>query len=107
MEQLIKDFPNLAELYDTVKSLRQLNAQQIVKEIELRSDAGQYRMAVTMLEAFPPEGVAGETLLKVRELLDEIQGRVGQGEKVLQLIDANVAARSRPMRPARCEGNRR
>src|SRR5207253_2523474 len=92
LEQLIKDFPDLAELNDTVKTLRQLNAQRTVKEIELRRDAGQYRLAVTMLEAFPPDGVAGETLLKVRELHDDIQGQVAQGEKVLKLIDANVTA---------------
>ncbi len=92
LEQLIKDFPDLADLNDTVKTLRQLNAQRTVKEIELRRDAGQFRLAVAMLEAFPPEGVAGETLLKVRELLDEIQGYVAAGEKVLKLIDANVAA---------------
>jgi predicted esterase len=92
LEQLIKDFPDLADLSDTVKTLRQLNAQRTVKEIELRRDAGQFRLAAAMLEAFPPDGVAGETLLKVRELLDEIQGWVVAGEKTLNLIDANVAA---------------
>jgi len=92
LEQLIKDFPNLAHLNETVKELRQRNAQQIIKEIELCRDAGQYRFAVQLLESFPPDGVAGETLLKVRELLEEIQGQVKQGEKLLQLIDANVAA---------------
>ncbi len=92
LEQLIKDFPDLKDLNDTVKTLRQLNAQRAVKEIELRRDAGQFRLSAAMLEAFPPEGVAGETLLKVRELLDEIQGYVAAGEKVLKLIDANVTA---------------
>src|SRR5205823_3480402 len=92
LEQLVRDFPKLTHLNDTVKELRQLNAQRTVKEIELRRDAGQYRLAVAMLEGFPPEGVAGEMLLKIRELLDEIKGQVAQGEKVLQLIDANVAA---------------
>ncbi len=92
LEQLIKDFPDLADLNDTVKTLKQLNAQRTVKEIELRRDAGQFRLAADMLQAFPPEGVAGETLLKVRELLEEIQGFVGAGEKTVKLIDANVAA---------------
>ena len=80
LEQLIKDFPNLAHLNETVKELRQ-QAQQIIKEIELCRDAGQYRFAVQLLESFPPDGVAGETLLKVRELLEEIQGQVKPGRK--------------------------
>lgn len=91
LEQLIKDFPGLAHLNDIVRELRQLNAQRIVKEIELRRDAGQYRLAVEWLQSFPQEGVAGETLLKIRDLLDDIQGRVTQGEKILKMIEADTA----------------
>jgi predicted esterase len=90
LEQLIKDFPDLAELNELVKELWQRNAQRIVKEIELRRDAGQFQVAVQYLESFPPDGVAGETLLKVRELLDEIRAFVAAGEKTVKLIDANV-----------------
>jgi hypothetical protein len=75
LEQLIKDFPDLADLNDTVKTLRQLNAQRIVKEIELRRDAGQFRLAVDLLQTFPPEGVAGETLLKVKTLWQQVRKR--------------------------------
>ena len=58
-----------------MKELHQLSAQRLLKEIELRRDAGQYRLAMAMLEQFPAEGVAGETLLKVREMLDEIKAQ--------------------------------
>ncbi|HMC10876.1 MAG TPA: peptidase [Pirellulaceae bacterium] len=92
LKQVIKDFPGLAHLQDTVKELHQLGAQRLLKEIELRRDAGQYRLAVLMLEQFPPEGVAGETLLKVRELLDDIKAQQDQRQNVLKLIDANAAA---------------
>ena len=92
LKQLIADFPNLAHLNDQVKELRQLGAQTLLKEIELRADAGQFGLAISMLESFPSDGVAGETLLKVRELLDELKGFQAVGHKALKLIDDNVAA---------------
>lgn len=92
LEQLIKDFPGLEHLNGMVKELRQLSAQRLLKEIELRRDAGQYRLASVALEQFPSEGVPGELLLKVREMLDELQTQQQQGTKVLRLIDLNLAA---------------
>src|SRR6185369_163756 len=91
LEQLIKDFPGLEHLNGMVKELRQLSAQRLLKEIELRRDAGQYRLASLMLEQFPAEGVAGEMLLKVREMIDELQTQQQQGTKTLRLIDNSVA----------------
>ncbi len=91
LKQVIKDFPALEHLKDTVKELNQLSAQRFLKEIELRRDAGQYRLASQMLEQFPAEGIAGEMLLKVREMLDELKMQQSQGKKTLKLIDENVA----------------
>jgi predicted esterase len=90
LKQVIKDFPALEHLKDTVKELNQLSAQRFLKEIELRRDAGQYHLASQMLEQFPAEGVAGEMLLKVREMLDELKTQQAQGKKTLKLIDENV-----------------
>ena len=45
-----------------------------------------------MLEQFPGDGVAGETLLKVRELLDDIKSQQAQGQKSIDLIEKNIAA---------------
>jgi len=92
LEQLLKEFPGLDELQKQVKELRQHEAQRLLKEVELRRDAGQYRLATLMLEQFPPEGVAGETLLKVREMLEDIHGAQEQGHKVLKLMAEHAAA---------------
>src|SRR5207237_740060 len=81
LEQLVKDFPSL-DLNDQVKTLRRLSAEWLIKEIELREEAGQWGLAFTMLKQFPAEGVPGETLLKVRELLDEFPKINALGEKV-------------------------
>jgi pimeloyl-ACP methyl ester carboxylesterase len=91
LEQLIKEFPALADLEKQRKELRQLEVQRLLKEIELRQSAGQYRLVVAMLDQFPAEGVAGETLIKVREMLDEIRGQQEQGHKVLKLLAEHAA----------------
>jgi predicted esterase len=92
LEQLIKEFPDLAHLQDQVKTLRQLSAQRLLKEIELRQAAGQYRRSIVLLENFPGEGVAGETLLKVRDMLGELGELKAQGDKVKALLAEHQAA---------------
>jgi predicted esterase len=92
LEQFVKDFPNRANYEDTLKQLRRLGAELLLKEIDLRIDAGQFRLAVDMLTNFPSEEVPGETLLKVRENLDEIKSFQTLGHQALKLIDTNVAA---------------
>jgi predicted esterase len=92
LRQVIKDFPALEHLKNTEKELTQLSAQRLLKEIELRRDAGQYRLASLMLQQFPADGIAGEMLLKVREMLDDLQTQQQQGTKTLRLIELNVAA---------------
>jgi predicted esterase len=92
LEQLIKDFPDLAALNDQVKSLHQVGAQRVLKEVELRQAAGQYKRAIAVLEAFPPDGVAGETLLKVREMLEALAEQKAQGDRVGMLLAQHLAA---------------
>jgi len=92
LEQVIKEFPKLDGAQTLVKELRQLESQQILKEIELRQEAGQFRLAWDMLNQFPADGVAGEMLLKVRDRINELRATQVLGEKVVKLLDDNVAA---------------
>lgn len=92
LEGLIKDFPELGNLQDQVKSLHQLAAQRLLKEVELRRDAGQHRLAYSMLSSFPSDGVAGETLLKVRDRIGEYDAARAKAERVLKLLAEHQAA---------------
>jgi predicted esterase len=92
LEKIIKDFPELMHLQEQVKALTQIGATRLVKEIELRREAGQHRLAYSMLESFPSEGVAGETLLKVREILGEFQEQRKRGEQVLEFLQRDLDA---------------
>lgn len=59
-----------ADIEDNLRRLRELAARTLLDEVELRQGAGQHSLARALLERFPVEGVAGDTLQRVRELLD-------------------------------------
>jgi pimeloyl-ACP methyl ester carboxylesterase len=71
LEKIVKDFPEREDLKQFTRQLRQLGARLILKEIQLRGEAGQHELARGLLSQFPTEGVSGETLAQVRELLDK------------------------------------
>jgi tetratricopeptide (TPR) repeat protein len=92
LEEIIKEFPELADLKTQVEDLRQAGARLLLKEIELRRDSGQPRLALAMLNGFPKEGVAGETLLSVRDELEKFKELERQGAKALALLKEHQAA---------------
>ncbi len=92
LAKVIEDFPELAILKDREQELLQVAAQRILKEIELRRAAGQPELAYAMLKGFPADGIAGETLLKVRDMIAEMDGQVEQGRTVIKLMKENFDA---------------
>ena len=90
MEQIIEDFPDAKDLKKQVVRLRQQGARRLIREIELRQRAGQHRLAYTMLNQFPEAGVAGETLLRVREMLEEYEDLRGRAGRALEMLDQHI-----------------
>lgn len=90
--EVLKDFPALAELKERETELVQTAAKRILDEIKLRRAAGQPQLAYTMLKSFPSEGVAGERLLEVRDLIAEMDGQVQQGQTVVKNMQKNFEA---------------
>ncbi len=91
LDKVIKDFPQRQDLLQDVKQLRQLGAKLIVKEIQMRAEAGQHELARNLLSQFPSDGVAGETLQQVRELLDKYAAEDTRRNAVLDELNAQVA----------------
>jgi len=91
LENVVKEFPALANLQKQIQALHQLSARRLIKEIELRRQAGQHRFAYALLDGFPSEGVAGEILLRVRDMLDEYKGLKEKREKALTTLDEHFA----------------
>ncbi|MEN1681771.1 MAG: peptidase [Planctomycetota bacterium] len=96
LEAVAKDFPQLDDLDDDIRQLRQLGARAILDEIELRKDAGQHLLVRALLENFPSEEVAGATLERVREMLGELDTVDKQKARVINLLTAAVEAIAEP-----------
>lgn len=93
LERVMADFPDRsAELEPQLTALKQLGARRMLIEIRSRRDAGQHRFAYSLLRQFPTEGVAGETLRAVRELVEEYDGHIAARESILSLMEQHVAA---------------
>lgn len=93
LEQIIADFPDRqAELEPQLTALAQLGARRLLLEIRQRRDAGQHQLAYDLLQQFPSEGVAGETLAAVRELAQEYGQILASRAELLEQIDQHVAA---------------
>ncbi len=89
---MFDDFPDLhKELGDLARDLKQQSARRLLKEIELRQDAGQHYLAQLMLKGFPEEGVAGAILGKVRAEQGEYDKTAEKAKTVLAKLDENVA----------------
>lgn len=90
LDSAITAFPDLANLKDQADRMRQLLAQSLLREIELRRNAGQHERVVALLNNFPEKGIAGVTLVTVRDLLAEYEKRYGQHGQALKLLDDNI-----------------
>ncbi len=104
LEAILEEFPELKDLEKQITALNQLNAGRLIREIDMRRDGGQHRLAHRLLSAFPEEGVAGETLLRVRGMIGEYDKVRENGERVLKLLkqheDATTAENRALMKPA-------
>jgi pimeloyl-ACP methyl ester carboxylesterase len=91
LEQVLKDFPEREDLKQDVRQLRQLGAQLIINEVKLRAKAGQHERVRSVLAQFPSEGVSGETLQEVREMLDKYASEDARRKKLVDELHAQVA----------------
>ncbi|MDZ7617379.1 MAG: tetratricopeptide repeat protein, partial [Patescibacteria group bacterium] len=107
LEAVLATAPDNAELQaqldPSIRALRQMGAQRLLRELQLRRDAGQHRMVRERLETFPSEDVAGEILQAVRELLDEYATASQEGEGVLGQLELLASKVSEPQTRANIE----
>lgn len=91
LAEVIRDFPELADLKKQISGLRQLASQSLIREIELRQASGQHTLAYQMLSRFPDEGVAGETLLKVRQMITDYDAIAARRARAVELLEKYAA----------------
>ncbi len=91
LDEIIKAFPERKDLQQDVRELRQLGSKLILKEILLRAKAGQHRLVRNLLAQFPSDGVAGETLQQVRELLTKYAEEDARRKTLIDELKEQVA----------------
>ncbi|MFO0872213.1 MAG: PHB depolymerase family esterase [Pirellulales bacterium] len=91
LAEIVRDFPELADFKKQERELLQLSAGRLFQEAELRRTVGQHQLAIELLKTFPTDGIAGETLVKVREALQEYEERFQQGKQAVEKLAALVA----------------
>jgi predicted esterase len=97
LERVIDDFPDRKHDYaQTLRELKQLDARRTLNEINLRRTAGQYQLTGNWLRTwydnFDTEGVAGETLKAVEQVLQQHRADFDRYGETLKSLDADTAA---------------
>ena len=95
LQGILQDFasdPSVKEqLEPTLRALRQLAAQRLLGELKLRRGAGQHRLVRQALGSFPSEGVAGEILQEVREMIAGYAALDARRKMILDKFDQLVS----------------
>ena len=92
LNEIIRRFPEKQELRAEARSLRQMGARRVLREIELRRAAGQHELVSRLLSQFPAEEVAGETLQQVREMSTRYEHDTAQIVQVCEHLKIAAAA---------------
>jgi predicted esterase len=91
LKQVIADFPAMAGLEEQAKAVRQLAADRVMQEVEVRRKAGQYGVAYAMLQRFPSEGISGTTLQAVREKIEQYRTAEQKRQDTIAQFDAQLS----------------
>lgn len=73
VDAIEKDFGDESEVLQFRRKIKQLSADRLYKELEIRSENGQHDFVLRHLKDFPDEGVSVEILQKVRTMLREYE----------------------------------
>lgn len=92
LDEVLADFPDLAELAKERRTITQLSAARVLDEIGMRGRVGQDRLALQMLETFPVEHVEGEVLEAVREARDRYRDRRDLATRLMAAVRERLAA---------------
>ncbi|NBT12106.1 MAG: hypothetical protein EBS56_00650, partial [Planctomycetia bacterium] len=92
LDDVLADFPGLANLADERRRLAELAATRLLDEIQLRGRVGQDRLAMRLLEEFPVADAGGEVLERVREARDSYRDRQTLARRLVEALRAKTAA---------------
>ncbi len=86
LQQIIADFPEMDDLSRSIDMLRTAYANRIIAEVRTRMDAGQHRLAYSMIENFPTEDIASAILGEVLDIKTTYLRDVSQVEELQGML---------------------
>ncbi len=92
LDEVLADFPGLADLARERRRLGELAATRLLDEILLRGRSGQDRLAIKLLENFPADEAGGEILERVREARDSYRDRQALARRLVETLRTRAAA---------------
>jgi pimeloyl-ACP methyl ester carboxylesterase len=91
LDDVLRDFPALADLATERQGLMELAASGLLDEIRQRASVGQEGLAERLLESFPVNEASGELVEAVREERDALRQRRERGQRLLAAIRERIA----------------
>lgn len=93
LTQIVDDFPEQrSQFVPVLRDLRQTYARFALHEINVRRAASQHILVLKLLNEFPTEGVAGETLQAVKQMIDDYKNDLEHGREILEKLKAHINA---------------
>ena len=86
LDEVLRDFPDLADLAQQRKDLAALAAARLLDEVLVRGRVGQDRLALDLLERFPADDAGGETVEAVREARNRYRQRQDSARLLLDAL---------------------
>ena len=86
LDEVLRDFPDLADLAQQRKDLAALAAARLLDEVLVRGRVGQDRLALDLLEQFPADDAGGETVEAVREARNRYRQRQDSARLLLDAL---------------------
>lgn len=75
------------DIEQSLRSIKQLSARRILDELQQRSKVGQHQTVLTLLQKFPTEGVAGEILQEVKELVADYEKKAAYAKELMEKLE--------------------
>lgn len=75
------------DIEQSLRSIKQLSARRILEELQQRSKVGQHQTVLTLLQKFPTEGIAGEILQEVKELVADYEKKAAYAKELLEKLE--------------------
>jgi predicted esterase len=94
LASIVVDFPDPAvkkELENPLRVLKQLRTKQLIGELKLRRESGQYNMVLEALKKFPADTATGQSLQAARSMLAEYETYQSERAGLLKEFDALAA----------------